>query len=316
MEVPGVGAVRTMSTFSSRTLPLDRARLRRLRLPEPDAEGDKEDRGRVLVIGGGAAVPGAIVLSGIAALRAGAGKLQLATTRDTSLAAGMTVPEAMVIPLPAGRRGEIAPNAARALRDVVERAHAVLVGPGMLDERACRELLERVLPALHGATLVIDAGALAELGRIRRQVRDADAKVILTPHAGEMARLLGVTPASVDADPLGTAQRAAEEFGATVVLKGAETFVVQRHGTPLRYDGGTIGLATSGSGDTLAGVVAGLAARGADPLRATAWGVYLHGAAGQTLGRRVGRLGYLARELLDEIPAEIRRVAGGRRGSR
>jgi hydroxyethylthiazole kinase-like uncharacterized protein yjeF len=305
-----------MSALSSRTLPLDRARLRRLRLPEPDSEGDKEDRGRVLVIGGGAAVPGAIVLSGIAALRAGAGKLQLATTRDVSIVAGMTVPEAMVIPLPAGRKGEIAPNAAGTLTDVVEHAHAILVGPGMLDERACRELLERVLPALRGATLVIDAGALAELGRIRRKVRDADADVILTPHAGEMARLLGVTQASVEADPLGMAQRAADEFGATVALKGAETFVVPRRGTPLRYDGGTIGLATSGSGDTLAGVVAGLAARGADPLRAAAWGVYLHGAAGQTLGRRVGRLGYLARELLDEIPAEIRRVAGRRRGSR
>jgi ADP-dependent NAD(P)H-hydrate dehydratase len=305
-----------MSIPSSRTLPLDRARLRRMRLPEPDSEGDKEDRGRVLVIGGGAAVPGAIVLAGIAALRAGAGKLQLATTRDASIVGGMTVPEAMVIPLPAGRTGEIAPNAFGALKDVLEHAHAVLIGPGMLDERACRQLLERMLPALRGATLVIDAGALAELGRIRRKVRDADADVILTPHAGEMARLLGVTQASVEADALGMAQRAADEFGATVALKGAETFVVQKRGTPLRYDGGTIGLATSGSGDTLAGVVTGLAARGADPLRATAWGVYLHGAAGQTLARRVGRLGYLARELLDEIPAEIRRVAGGRRGSR
>lgn len=305
-----------MSTPSSRTLPLDRARLRRMRLPEPDSEGDKEDRGRVLVIGGGASVPGAIVLAGLAALRAGAGKLQLATIRDASIVAGMTVPEAMVIPLPAGRKGEIAPNAAGALKEVVGHAHAVLIGPGMLDERAGRELLERLLPALRGATLVIDAGALAELGRIRRKVRDADAKVILTPHAGEMAKLLGVTQADVEADPLGMAQRAGDEFGATVALKGAETFVVQKRGTPLRYDGGAIGLATSGSGDTLAGVVTGLAARGADPLRATAWGVYLHGAAGQTLSRRVGRLGYLARELLDEIPEEIRRVAGGRRGSR
>ena len=309
-------AARKMSIHSARPLPLDRARLRRLGLPEPDSEGDKEGRGRVLVIGGGAAVPGAIVLSGIAALRAGAGKLQLATTRESSLIAGMTVPEAMVIALPAGRRGEIAPNAAGALKDAVEHTHAVLVGPGMLDEHACRQLLERMLPALRGATLVIDAGALAELGRIRRKLRDADAEVILTPHAGEMARLLGVTQASVDADPLGMAQRAAEEFGATVVHKGAETFVVPRRGASLRYDGGAIGLATSGSGDTLAGVVTGLAARGADPLRAAAWGVYVHGAAGQTLGRRVGRLGYLARELLEEIPAEIRRVAGGRRGSR
>lgn len=305
-----------MSPASARTLTLDRARLRRLPLPEPDAEGDKEDRGRVLVIGGGAAVPGAIVLAGIAALRAGAGKLQLATTRDAALVAGMTVPEALIVSLDVGRRGEISPNAGRALDQFVETAHAILIGPGMLDEGACRKLLERIVPRLHGATLVIDAGALAELRRIRRKLRDADADLILTPHAGEMARLLGVSQPAVEADPLGMASRAAEEFGATVAMKGAETFVVPRRGSALRYDGGSIGLATSGSGDTLAGVIAGLAARGADPLRATAWGVYLHGAAGRTLAQRVGRVGYLARELLDEIPAEIRRVVGGRRGSR
>jgi NAD(P)H-hydrate repair Nnr-like enzyme with NAD(P)H-hydrate dehydratase domain len=131
-----------------------------------------------------------------------------------------------------------------------------------------------------------------------------------------MARLLGVAQPAVEADPLGMAQRAVEEFGATVARKGAETFVGPRRGSALRYDGGSIGLATSGSGDTLAGVITGLAARGADPLRASAWGVDLHGAAGQTLSKRVGRVGYLARELLDEIPAEIRRVVGGRRGSR
>jgi hydroxyethylthiazole kinase-like uncharacterized protein yjeF len=270
----------------------------------------------VLVIGGGAAVPGAIVLSGIAALRAGAGKLQLATTRETALMAGMTVPEARMIALGAGRGGEIAPNAAGVLGEFVEAANAVLVGPGMLDERACRGLIERILPGLRGATLVLDAGALPELGRIRRQLRDADAEVILTPHASEMAQLLGVTRPAVEGDPLGMAYRAMEEFGATVALKGAETFIVPRRGSALRYEGGSIGLATSGSGDTLAGVITGLAARGAEPLRAAAWGVYLHGAAGESLARRVGRVGYLARELLDEIPAEIRRVVGGRRGSR
>ena len=137
MRSHGADAAHEMSAPSSRPLPLDRARLRRMRLPEPDSEGDKEDRGRVLVIGGGAAVPGAIVLSGIAALRAGAGKLQLATTRDASISAGMTVPEAMVIPLPAGRKGEIAPNASGTLKDFLEHAHAILIGPGMLDERAC-----------------------------------------------------------------------------------------------------------------------------------------------------------------------------------
>jgi NAD(P)H-hydrate repair Nnr-like enzyme with NAD(P)H-hydrate dehydratase domain len=112
----------------------------------------------------------------------------------------------------------------------------------------------------------------------------------------------------VERDPARVARLAADRFGAVVALKGAETWIAEPAGKLYRYTGGSIGLATSGSGDTLAGIVTGLAARGASPVRATLWATYLHGAAGRQLARRVGPLGFLARELLAELPPLLRRL--------
>ena len=140
-------------------------------------------------------------------------------------------------------------------------------------------------------------------------LRHLGGRAVLTPHAGEMASLLGQDKTHVERDPAGAARRAAADLGAVVALKGASTHIADPAGTLLRYDGGRVGLATSGSGDTLAGLVAGLAARGAAPLDAAAWGVFLHGEAGNALARRVGPIGYLARELLDEVPPIMARLA-------
>jgi NAD(P)H-hydrate repair Nnr-like enzyme with NAD(P)H-hydrate dehydratase domain len=132
---------------------------------------------------------------------------------------------------------------------------------------------------------------------------------VLTPHAGEMANLLDEPKERVEAQPAACARRAAEQFGAIVALKGAESWIAAPDGSLYHYTGGTVGLATSGSGDTLAGIVAGLAARGAPALHAAIWGAWLHGAAGRLLGRKVGPIGFLARELLDEIPGLLRQLA-------
>jgi len=122
-----------------------------------------------------------------------------------------------------------------------------------------------------------------------------------------MASLLGVEKDAVEASPAELALGAAGQFGAVVVLKGATSWIATPEGAVYRYDGGNVGLATSGSGDTLAGIVAGLAARGAPPLNAVIWGVHLHGSAGRALARRMGQIGFLARELLAEIPPLLRR---------
>jgi len=289
---------------SSRARDIDRALLRRMALPQPDESSDKNARGRVLAVGGAAETPGAILLAGIAALRAGAGKLQLATVRSAAVTLGVAVPEALVVALPESRSGEIAGTAAvKELRERVKKIDALLLGPGMTSERAAHALVRALVPALGDeATLVLDAAAVTALGGDDDALLDLHGRAVMTPHAGEMAGLLGVEQDDVEDDPPGCAIAAAAGFGAVVALKGPESWIAEPDGTLYRYNGGSVGLATSGSGDTLAGIVAGLAARGATPVQAAVWGVYLHGAAGDALTKRVGRIGFLARELLAEIP--------------
>jgi hydroxyethylthiazole kinase-like uncharacterized protein yjeF len=280
------------------------ALLRRIALPRPDAGGDKDSRGRVLAVGGCARVPGAILLAGVAALRAGAGKLQLATARSVAPALGVAVPESLVIALAETRAGEIAgARVPRMLLDNAADVDALLVGPGMSSDREAFALLSRVVGRLgDDAVLVLDAGAILALTHDGRLLRKLDGRGVLTPHAGEMASLLGIEKSVVEEDAPEVAREAARRFGAVVALKGSESWIAEPDGTLYHYAGGTVGLATSGSGDTLAGIVAGLAARGAPAAHAAVWAAYLHGAAGRVLTRKVGPIGFLARELLDEIP--------------
>ena len=284
------------------------ARLRRWPLPQPDEDADKEARGRVLVVGGTRETPGGVLLAATAALRAGAGKLQMAVGSSVALPLALAVPEGRVFALAESAHGEIAPEAAAAIAERAAHAQAVLIGPGMIDEATAVPLVRAVVPRLGVGTLVLDAAALACLAADPAVVRGLAGRAILTPHAGEMAHVLGVDAATVRGDPLGTARRVAADWQAVVVLKGAVTHVAAPCGGTYRNRAGNVGLATSGSGDTLAGIVAGLAARGATPLQAAVWGVYLHGRAGDRLARRVGPLGFLARELLAEVPALLATV--------
>jgi ADP-dependent NAD(P)H-hydrate dehydratase len=287
---------------------ITRALLRRIPLPKPDAEGDKDSRGRVMAVGGSAQTPGAILLAGVAALRAGAGKLQLATVRSAAAALGVAVPESLVVALPETRAGEIAGDAAgRALTERAAQVDALLVGPGMSSDRGAHAVV-RVLARRLGddATLVLDAAAVTALRGDDELLLALHGRAVLTPHAGEMATLLGVEKEEVEADPASCAQDAAARLGAVVALKGSESWIAEPDGRLYHYTGGSIGLATSGSGDTLAGIVAGLAARGTPPAHAAVWGAFLHGEAGGVLARRIGPIGYLARELLDEVPRLMR----------
>nr|ANY58128.1 Carbohydrate kinase [uncultured bacterium] len=263
----------------------------------------------MLAVGGSAEMPGALVLAGTAALRAGAGKLQLATCAGVAPLVGIAVPESRVLHLPETEAGGIDPAAAEALAGPAGRADALLVGPGMVDPESVAELARRLLAELEGPVVVLDAEAMMWLGDRRDALHRLGGRAVVTPHAGEMAGLLGMEREEVETDPLGVARRTAAELRCVVALKGSETVVASPDGEAYRYASGGVGLATSGSGDALAGIVAGLAARGAGPLRAAMWGVALHGGAGNALARRVGPIGFLARELPDEVPGVMRRLS-------
>lgn len=263
-------------------------------LPEPDDGGDKHDRGTVTVVGGATSTPGAVLLAGVAALRAGAGRLQVLTTRSTSVALGVALPEAMVTGLPEGAGGSVATGAADAVVEGCDRSAAVVLGPGLLGKDDVRVLLERVLPRVEGA-IVLDAVALTALAGHPELLGSCAERVVVTPNGGELAALLG----GEELAGREAAEAVCSRYGVVVSCRG---WVSAPDGRSWSVQAGGVGLGTSGSGDVLAGLVGGVLARGAEPAQAAVWGQYLHAAAGDRLTSRVGRLGFLARELLDEVP--------------
>ncbi len=241
------------------------------------------------------------MLAGLAALRAGAGTLQIATARGIAPHVAVAVPEARVIALPQTTGGEVMRAPGPLLAKAASASDAIAVGPGMKDPRAAIMAVERSARSSASATLILDCVALEALRRRSSIFRHAGG-IVATPHAGEMARLMKVTRAQVEKRALELARQAAHAFGAIVVLKGARTYIVAPDGLAFENTAGNPGLGTGGSGDTLSGVIAGLAARGATPLQASVWGVFLHATAGDRLAAKVGPVGFLARELLAELP--------------
>ncbi len=294
---------------------IDPAALRGWPLPMPSTEGDKESRGHVLVVGGSREMPGAVILAATAAMRAGAGKLTIATGASVAQLVALAIPEARVIGLRETTEGGFSRDALDDIDPLADKVSAILIGPGMQDEISTAELVRALLPRLNGASVVLDACAM---GIILNPDLPEDAPpfrfeqpVAVTPHAGEMAHLTGNTKEEICVNPDAMATGAAQTWHAVVALKGARTIVAAPNGDMWQHEGGNVGLASSGSGDVLAGIIAGLAARGASLEQATCWGVALHAQAGDRLASRIGLLGYLARELIDEIPALMEQAALG-----
>lgn len=294
---------------ASAARPLDEAALRAWPLPEPPADSDKEARGRVLVVGGSHEMPGAVILAGVAALRAGAGKLQIATGASVAQLVAQAVPESRVLRLPETADGGLDAAGIDSIAENARRADAVLIGPGMLDEDASCELVARILSRIEDGTVVLDAAAM---GVVRGAFPTPfTLPVVMTPHAGEMSHLTGIDRDEIRADAPAAALEAARRWNAVVALKGAVTHLADPQGGLWRHDGGSVGLGTSGSGDVLAGIVTGLAARGASAAQACAWGVVLHGRAGvRAAGLAGGSLGYLAGELAVHVPGLMHAIAG------
>ena len=210
----------------------------------------------------------AYCLPATAALRAGAGKLQIATATDAALPLAIAMPEALVMPLACNARGDIV-RASAQLRSEAAHAQAIAIGSGMPATRASCRIAKALLEVATGSVL-LDAGALGACAH------SGGAQPIITPHPGEMAELTGEDVDVVTARPAEIAVEFAAGHNVIVVLKGPTTFIAHPDGRSWVQHGGVVGLGTSGSGDVLAGLIAGLAARGAEPEQAAAWGVWLH----------------------------------------
>ena len=267
-------------------------------LPEPGK--DKESRGRVLVLGGTAMTPGAVLLAGEAVLRAGAGKLQLATAEPVAAALAVAVPEALVAPLATDRAGNIDEAAAAQVLELADGCDALLVGPGFSDVDATVAFLAKVLPKV-SCPVVVDALASAFITVHRDGLAHLDGKAVLTLNPTELAMTLEIGEDGVD-DPVAAAAHLARETSAVVLCGGQGKTVAAPDGRVWTSDSGGPGLGVSGSGDVQAGIVAGLLSRGAQPEQAAVWGGHLHGSAGDVLSQQVGTVGFLAREIAGCVP--------------
>ncbi|MCS7177944.1 MAG: NAD(P)H-hydrate dehydratase [Anaerolineae bacterium] len=288
-------------------------------LPPRPPDAHKGTFGRALIVAGSANYTGAARLAGAAAVRAGAGLVTVALPASIHSAVAATLSEATYLLLP-HELGVLAEPAVEVLAEQAGRYDAMLLGPGLGQEKETVEFLtallrgrerravgflrteETTVQPIPLPPLVVDADGLNLLARMDGWPVRLPPASILTPHPGEMARLMGASVADVQADRVGVARQKAREWGHVVVLKGAFTVVAAPDGRTVIEPFANPALATGGTGDVLAGVIVALRAQGLGPFEAAAAGVYLHGLAGELARRRVGPAGVAAGDLVPLIP--------------
>jgi hydroxyethylthiazole kinase-like uncharacterized protein yjeF len=275
-------------------------------LPSREAGSTKFSSGHVVVVGGSRGLMGAPAMASLAALRAGAGYVTACVPTSLRQIVDVQLLEVMTLGL-ADEDGALTPMALSAVKDSLARAGCLALGPGLgrgpQSVRFARELAREASLALvlDADGLNAHAGSLAELA-----VREAP--TVLTPHAGELARLLGIDSKQVQSERLAHARQAAEQAGAIVVLKGDDTLVVEPAGRVAVSRGDSPALATAGTGDVLTGTIAALLAQGMEPFVAAAAGVQLHAQAGREAARRQGAAeGVIAGDVIAALPAARRR---------
>jgi NAD(P)H-hydrate epimerase len=275
--------------------------------PVRDAASHKGTFGHALVIAGSAGKTGAAALAALGALRVGAGLVTLAVPASVHDILESKLTEAMTVPVPETPARSIARDALDTLLGLAEGKAAVAIGPGLGTDPSTQAVVREIVGRLR-MPLVVDADGINALAGATDHLRRAAGPVVLTPHPGECARLLGVSTAEVLRDRIGLVQKSIVDLGSTMVLKMARTLIGDPTDGTSIIPTGNPGMATGGTGDVLTGVITGLLARGVAPGLAARAGAYTHGLAGDLAAERVGAEAMLAGDLLDCIPEAIRRV--------
>lgn len=284
--------------------PWDLARVVALR----PAESNKGNYGHVLVVGGSLGKAGAAAMAGMAALRAGVGLATVATPKSVLPTVAGFHPELMTEPMPETKAGSIAAEASGQLDELVKNKTVVAIGPGISRHPQTAEEV-RKLVANYKVPMVVDADGLNAFEGRAGELNGAGRSLVITPHPGEMARLVGCSIAEVQSDRLGMARKFAREHELIVVLKGNRTLVVRPDGEAWVNTTGNPGMSTGGTGDILTGMVAGLMAQHPqDVLLAVLAAVHLHGLAGDVMRERVGEHSLVATDLLQGLPEAFRRT--------
>jgi hydroxyethylthiazole kinase-like uncharacterized protein yjeF len=279
-------------------------------LPPRPLQANKGSFGRVLVIAGSTNYTGAAYLATSGALRVGAGLVTLATATSLHPILAAKTTEVTHLPLPEAQHGIISPSAARVVHQYLSGYDTLLLGCGLGQSRAAVEFVETTLLKARAIPipLVLDADALNTLARIPNWWQRLKDDAILTPHPGEMARLIGTTVADVQRDRPSITKRAALTWNKTIVLKGAYTVIATPDGRSRVCPGANPGLASAGTGDVLSGAIAGLLAQGISLFNAASLGVFLHSEAGELVRAQLGDTGMLAGDLLPALPLAIKQL--------
>jgi NAD(P)H-hydrate epimerase len=288
-------------------LELLRAAEMRALLPPRPRDGHKGDFGHVLVIAGSRGKGGAARMAALGALRAGCGLVTAAVPAGLVNRLLPGAMEVMTEPLDETPAGTIAYSALPRLLELAEGKRAVALGPGLTTHPETKRLVRALARRLR-VPMVIDADGLNAFAGDAGAIQGRGRFLVLTPHPGEMGRLIGRTTAQVQGDRVASAGALARACRCQVVLKGQLTLVAGPDGRVAANPTGNAGMAKGGSGDVLTGCVAGLLAQGLDPGAAARLGVYVHGLAGDVAAGRNGEMAFLARDILSGLPTAFRRL--------
>ncbi len=266
----------------------------------PD-DSNKGTLGSLLCICGSYGMAGAAIMAGKAALRCGIGLLKIAVPKSIYPVCATNILESVYYPLEETSNGIISSKNTDFLLEMCEKSSAVVIGCGLSVCDDTKNLVQSVITNCE-KPLVIDADALNCICNKPEILKNLKAPAIITPHPGEMARLLHSTPKTVNSNRENTAIDFAKKFGVVTVLKGAGTIIASPDGEVYINHTGNSGMATGGSGDVLSGIIGSLLAQGASPINAAAAGVFLHGTIGDLAAEKLGKISMLPTDMIDMIP--------------
>lgn len=266
----------------------------------PD-DSNKGTLGSLLCICGSYGMAGATIMAGKAALRCGIGLLKIAVPKSIYPVCATNILESVYYPLEETSNGVISSKNTDFLLEMCEKSSAVVIGCGLSVCDDTKNLVQSVITNCE-KPLVIDADALNCICNKPEILKNLKAPAIITPHPGEMARLLHSTPKTVNSNRENTAIDFAKKFGVVTVLKGAGTIISSPDGEVYINHTGNSGMATGGSGDVLSGIIGSLLAQGASPINAAAAGVFLHGTIGDLAAEKLGKISMLPTDMIDMIP--------------
>jgi hydroxyethylthiazole kinase-like uncharacterized protein yjeF len=274
--------------------------------PRP-AQSHKGDYGHLFVLAGSPGKTGAAAMVCSGALRTGAGLVTLGIPASLNPILEAKLTEAMTAPLPDAGSGYLVANSVERIHQLLDGKTALALGPGISTDAQVQEVIVKLIPETT-LPLVIDADGLTALGSRSEILKQGKGSVVLTPHPGEMARLVGITTEEVQADRIGVAKSCAASFNSIVVLKGNRTIIATPKQEVYINATGNPGMASGGTGDVLTGMIGGLLAQGLLPLEAAKWGVFLHGLAGDLAAKEIGEIPLIAIDIIDYLPDALAEV--------